>query len=233
MKDFVFDKENHIGYFKGKVIPSITQLVGILFPMGNIKDEVLKNASERGTKVHEDIDNFNLGLVSSCGTKEGKNWVLLMKSLDFKCVCSEFEVLYRDDEGNIIAYGHADQLLRACSYVYLDNEGKLRVEKEPTFEGGETILYSKGEIILNDNKTVSQFDNDKVELQLNLYAIGEIENAVDDFILKKVSKLIGTWVRDDEKAQIRPLKLWEKETSTRPLLLDLISKWKENNNGND
>lgn len=231
MKDFVFDKENHIGYFKGKVVPSITQLVGILFPMGNIKDEVLNKASERGTKVHEDIDNFNLGLVSACGTKEGKNWVLLMKSLGFVSVASEFEVLYKDDEGNVIAYGHADQLLQAKSYVYLDNTGKLRVEDEPTFEGGETILYAKGDIILNDNKTVSQFDNNKVELQLNLYAIGEIENAVDDFYLKKTSKLIGTWVRDD-KAQIRPLNLWEKAKAT-DTLKGLIEVWKESNNGND
>lgn len=212
MKDFTYNAENHTGYFKDKLVPSITQLVSILFPMdSNIKKSVLENASIRGTAIHNDIDEWCCGEKDHCETEEGKNFELLLKTYDFVPVKSEFTLYFRDKEGNIIAYGHADQLLKANSYVYLLNE-KIVVSRDTPTNENAIILYKPNDLILSDNKTVAQFDNEKVETQLNLYSVGETE----DGERIKVNHLIGIWVREETR-QIRPLTLVDEKTARTTL----------------
>lgn len=222
MKGFVFDETTHTGTFNGVEVPSVTQLVSILFPMGNINEETLKKASDRGTLIHEDIDNFACGFTDECRTQEGNNFIALLTCLDFEVLDSEFEVYFMQGE-NIVAYGHVDQLLKANSYIYLDEDNTLHIEKEPTFVGGEQVLIKRGAIILNDNKTVAQFDNRKVELQENLYSV-----CCDSHYQQlNIDNIVGIWVREN-KVQLRVLDKRDDKTN-RATMLNLVERWKELN----
>lgn len=223
---FTYNEQEHKGFYKGKLIPSITQLVALLFPMSdNIKKEVLENACDRGTKVHNDIDNTLSGLQDTCETQEGKNFMKLTESLGLTTLSSEGLLLYEDREGNIIAYGHYDQLWVATQYIVV-RDGKLTTTDLPLET--DTILYHQTNTILSDTKTISQFVDKKVETQLNLYSIGKelIKGRLEEI---EVDNLIGIWVRDD-KAQIRPLSLWDKDF-TYNFLLKLVREWNEQNKG--
>ena len=198
---FTYDKENHKGYFNGKLIPSITQLIAIMFPMGEIPFERLEKAAERGTNVHEDIELFNQGLKEHCETTEGKNFEILANVYGLKTYDSEQQIFITDDNGEIIAYGTLDAIFKITK---------------------DTKFANKGELVLGDYKTVSQFENEKVEWQVNFYALGYEEiNKV------KIDKVCGIWLRDDTK-QIRPLKKLDKEIVAQKLY-ELVNKWRKQN----
>ena len=198
---FTYDKENHKGYVNGKLIPSITQLLAIMFPMGEIPLERLEKASQRGTKVHEDIELFNQGLKEHCSTQEGENYEILANAYGLKVYDSESQVLIADDDGEIIAYGTLDVV--------------FKIDKDTDFA-------TKGELVLSDFKTVAQFINEKVEWQVNFYALGYEEiNKV------RIDKVSGVWLRDDIK-QLRLLKKFDKEI-VRNKIYELVEEWKKKN----
>lgn len=210
-----YDAENHKGYYKGKLIPSVTQLVDLLYPLEKgISASVLAKASERGTRIHEDIERWCGGFIDECETQEGINYVALVKAYDLIPVDNEITIFIKNKIGDIVSYGHVDGIWRCGSYIYFDTNGALKIEKEPIFNGGEKIVCSKGDYVMYDNKTVADFDNEKVALQLNLYCLG-----VEEIPIKHVC---GVWVRD-EKAQIRPLTKY----NAIEVLNQLLEKWEE------
>lgn len=194
---FTYDKKTHKGYVDGKLIPSITQLIALEYPMADIPADRLEKASERGNKVHEDIELFNQGLKEHCETQEGANFECLSNAFGLKIYDSEQQILLTDDDGEIIAYGTLDAIFKITK---------------------DTELAKTGETVLGDFKTVAQFDNKKVELQVNLYALGYEElNKV------KIDKVCGIWLRDETK-QIRVLKKWE-TNDIKAKLYELVEKW--------
>lgn len=216
-KDFVYDESTHSATFKGKPIPSITQLVALRFPIPkSIKKEVLENASDRGTFIHKDIENTCVDILYDPQTQEGKNFKKLITTYNLLPICNEVLVFVHDDNGNIVAYGHIDGIFQCGSYVYFDTSNTLRVEAEPSFTGGEKIIYSVGDYILYDNKTVAKFENDKVALQENLYRLADLSYPV--------KHNAGIWVRDD-KVQLRPLP----SENVKGLFLELLAEWHEIN----
>lgn len=198
---FTYDKETHKGYVDGKLIPSITQLLAIVYPMEEIPFDRLEKAAERGTQVHEDIDLFNKGLKEHCETREGKNYEILANVYGLKIYDSEQQILLTDDDGEIIAYGTLDAIFEITK---------------------DTGFANKGELVLGDFKTVAQFVNDKVEWQVNFYAIG-----YEELNICKIHKVCGIWLRDDTK-QIRPLKKMDRQV-VKAKLYELVELWKAKN----
>lgn len=198
---FTYDKETHKGYVDGKLIPSITQLLAIMYPMEEIPFERLEKAAERGTQVHEDIDLFNKGLKEHCETREGKNYEILANVYGLKIYDSEQQILLTDDDGEIIAYGTLDAIFEITK---------------------DTGFANKGELVLGDFKTVAQFVNEKVEWQVNFYAIG-----YEELNICKIHKVCGIWLRDDIK-QIRPLKKMDRQV-VKAKLYELVELWKAKN----
>ena len=73
--------ETHTYIFDGVILPSITQILKIKF--GNkykdVSDEVLKKASERGTKVHQAIEDYEVRNIDTKECKELYNYKFLKK----------------------------------------------------------------------------------------------------------------------------------------------------------
>lgn len=62
-----FDKELHIYTYKGKQLQGITGMISKhLFPdmYSNVPEHILKNAAEKGTKIHEDLATTDIFLTS-------------------------------------------------------------------------------------------------------------------------------------------------------------------------
>ena len=198
---FRYDVENHKGYVGDKLIPSITQLLAIMFPMGEIPADRLERAASRGTNVHSDIELFNKGIKEHCETKEGKNFEILANAYGLKPYDSEQQILLTDDDGQIIAYGTLDEIFKIAK---------------------DTNFAKKGELVLGDYKTVAQFDNEKVEWQVNFYALGyeELNNV-------KIDKVCGIWLRDETK-QIRALNKLDKQV-VKNKLYELVAEWNKKN----
>ena len=198
---FTYDKKNHKGYVNGKLIPSITQLLAIMFPMEEIPFDRLEKAANRGTKVHNDIELYNQGLKDHCETKEGKNYEILANVYGLKVYDSEQQLLFADDNGEIIAYGTLDIIFEITK---------------------DTNFAKIGELVLGDYKTVAQFEKEKVEWQTNFYALGYEETNIC-----KIHKVCGIWLRDDIK-QIRPLKKMDHQV-VKAKLYELVELWKAKN----
>ena len=198
---FRYDSENHKGYVDDKLIPSITQLLAIMFPMEEIPMDRLEKAAVRGTNVHEDIETFNHGIKEHCETKEGKNYEILANVYGLNVYDSEQQVLLSDDNGEIIAYGTLDVIFKIAK---------------------DTNFAKKGELVLGDYKTVAQFDNEKVEWQVNFYALG-----YEELNKCKINKVCGVWLRDDIK-QIRLLKKLDHDIVANKLY-ELVQEWRKNN----
>lgn len=225
LKHFTYDSENHIGYYDDMPIPSITQLVSILYPLDStIKDSVLEKASEKGTLVHNDIELYNT-YGASPKTIEGKNYRALVEKLGLECVSCEQLVLIELDN-KVVAYGHYDQVLRAKNNVLVSDKGLVIVPNDIT--DLDTIIQ-KDCLIMTDTKTVSDFNDKKVAIQENLYTFGYNQDHKE-----QIENILGIWVRTTEKeniAQVRPLPLWDNEKQENMLryLLSLFADKVERN----
>lgn len=198
-KDFTYNAEEHKGFYKGKQIPSITQLIAIKFPMeSSIPEERLAKASERGKKIHEDIELFNKGVVDHCETSEGHSYELIIKKFGFSVYDTEKQVLIENGDGEIIAFGTFDIILK-------DQEGNLS---------------------LNDIKTICQFDNEKVSLQCNMYAFAyeqeyEVKiNSLNGIWVRDNEK--------EHIAQLKPLKRLDNSIVYHEIV-DLVKEWHKRN----
>lgn len=215
-KGFVYDRENHIGYFNGKVIPSITQLLAIKYPLVGVSQELLDKASAYGTNVHTDCEMVANGLCEP-NTLEGLNFQNIFATLGFVSVVTEKQVLFFNDLQEVIAYGTYDGIYQATKNIYFDPKEKSICCKDQPNEN-DILLFKENELVIYDIKTTSTFDTEKVSLQTSLYALAE-ENIV-------VDKAVGLWLRET-KAQIKFLNL-DREYA-QITLNELLESWKERN----
>lgn len=104
--------ETHQYLVDGICVPSITQILKIKFgnKYNNVNDNVLKNASEKGTQVHEAIEKLcKTGEVEEL--KEVKNFMFLQKNYKFEVIDNEVPViLFKNDKP--IACGRLDLVLK-------------------------------------------------------------------------------------------------------------------------
>lgn len=103
--------ETHTYIYDGVVLPSITQILRVKF--GNkydgVSKAILERASEKGTAVHQAIEDFEKQGIES-PLPELRNYKFLKKAYNFECIDNEVPVvLFRDDEP--IACGRLDLVL--------------------------------------------------------------------------------------------------------------------------
>lgn len=109
--------ETHTYLVDGVIVPSITQILKIKFgnKYNNVSKGVLQRASEKGTAVHEAIENYcKTGEVIDL--KEVKNFIFLQKQYKFEVVENEVPIiLFIDNEPK--AAGRLDLVLRMKSLI--------------------------------------------------------------------------------------------------------------------
>ena len=136
--------ETHTYIFNGIILPSITQILKLKF--GNkykdVSDEVLKRASEKGTRVHQAIEDYEVRNIDTEGCKELYNYKFLKKQFNFECIDNEVPIVLFYN-GNPVSAGRIDLILKE----------------------GENVG-------IGDIKRTSVFDKEYVTYQTNLYRIG-------------------------------------------------------------
>lgn len=136
--------ETHTYIYDGVILPSITQM--LKFKFGNkynsVDEKVLKRAAEKGTAVHQAIEDYEKRNIDNDACVELRNYKFLKKQFDFKCLDNEVPIVlfYKDKP---IAAGRVD-----------------------------LIIEDKGKVGIADIKRTSVFDKEYVAYQTNLYRLG-------------------------------------------------------------
>ena len=104
--------DSHIYLCDGIILPSITQILKLRFggKYENISRQILQRAAEKGTEVHEAIQNYcERGEESDL--KELRNFKFLQKAYKFEVLQNEVPViLFKDDIP--VAAGRLDLVIR-------------------------------------------------------------------------------------------------------------------------
>ena len=136
--------ETHTYLYDGVILPSITQILKIKFgnKYNGVSKEVLKKASERGTQVHQAIEDYEKRNIDNPDIKELRNYKFLKSRFGFECLENEIPIV-----------------------LFLDNKpvcaGRI-----------DLILKEKDQVGVADIKRTSVFDKEYVAYQTNLYRIG-------------------------------------------------------------
>lgn len=136
--------ETHTYLYNGVILPSITQILKIKFgnKYNGVSKEVLKKASENGTKVHEAIENYERRNIDEPGCVELRNYKLLKNRFGFECLDNEIPIVLFLD-GKPVSAGRVD-----------------------------LIITEGDKVGIADIKRTSVFDKEYVTYQTNLYRIG-------------------------------------------------------------
>ncbi len=136
--------DTHTYLYDGVILPSITQILKIKFgnKYNGVSKEVLQKASERGTQVHQAIEDYEKRNIDNPDIKELRNYKFLKSRFEFECLENEIPiVLFLDDKP-------------VCA-------GRI-----------DLILKEKNQVGVADIKRTSVFDKEYVAYQTNLYRIG-------------------------------------------------------------
>lgn len=168
--------ETHTYIYDGVILPSITQMLKIKFgnKYNSVDEKVLKKAAEKGTAVHQSIEDYEKRSIDDASCVELRNYKFLKKQFDFKCLDNEVPiVLFYNDKP--IAAGRVD-----------------------------LIIEDKGKVGIADIKRTSVFDKEYVAYQTNLYRIGyqqsygiEISFLRGIHLRDKVRKYIELPIKED------------------------------------
>lgn len=136
-------EDTHEYLVNGVILPSITTILKKKFgnKYNNVSPEILRKASEKGTNMHQTIQDYEEEGIDDLGSVELQNYKFLKKHYGWRVVYSEIPVVLSiNDEP--IAVGRLDQ-----------------------------IIEIDGEAGVNDLKRTSIFDKEYVAYQTNLYKI--------------------------------------------------------------
>lgn len=137
-----FPKE-HLYICNGIILPSITTILKKKF--GNkyqgVDEKILEIASQRGTEMHQAIQDYEEDGINDLNNRELQNYIFLKKHYKWQVISSEIPViLFLDDVP--VAVGRLDQ-----------------------------IIEINGERGVNDFKRTSVLDKEYLAYQTNLYKI--------------------------------------------------------------
>ena len=136
-----FDDKTHSYFYNGEQIESVTQLLAKKFPSkySKIPKDVLEKASERGTRIHKEIECYCKGF--DVGTNEVKDFKFLKKHYGFKVIDNEIPIFF-EFGGKIIA-GRIDMILEMDGeYAVADLKTTSTLDKE--YLGHQLNLYRLG-----------------------------------------------------------------------------------------
>ena len=211
---FTYNEETHQGFYENALVPSVTQLIGVLYPLNeNIKEETLKKAATRGTAIHNLVEEVNKLIIENGSlsnseidyylnheTTEIRDYIYLLCAYNLKPVMAEKRVFLLDENGELICYGHFD-FVCSCNQA--------------------NILFNSGDLFLMDLKTTNKFDKKKTALQTQVYRVALEQNANVDLN----GKTYGVWLRDGN-ANIYPFNYVENSK-----IIELMKKLREIWNG--
>ena len=187
---FNYDSEKHVGYYNGELVPSITQLLEVFYPLSSdIPTERLTKAAERGTEVHALVEKINKlyrnygeedarAFAYMCDNKDALNYYRFLKAYKLLPYSFEEEVYLMDHNQDLIAYGHYDIILLATETITV----------------GDKVLFEKDKLYLFDLKTVSQLEEQKVQSQCEFYRTAYNQNNT----IKVELPTCALKIRDDE-----------------------------------
>jgi len=143
--EVMFDKVNHEYFVDGHKVASVSQIVRELLkpPYKNVDPEILKKAAEKGTALHDMIEQYEVNNIKTYHP-EMQSYITLKRQHQFEVKESETIVLIRH-HGAIIAAGRFDMVVES---PYLNGLG------------------------LVDIKRMAHLKEDHLKLQLNLYKLG-------------------------------------------------------------
>ena len=153
---FDYNEKEHKGYYCGELVPSITQLLEMIYPLAeNIPTRNLQNAANRGIEIHELIEKFNnaedgTDLTTMLLEPNVLNYYAFLKTLGLRPYKCEETVFLLDDNKELLAYGHFDFVLKCLT---------------------DTLFGESGELVLGDLKTTAELHKAKVKLQTELYRV--------------------------------------------------------------
>lgn len=136
--------DTHTYLVDGIEVPSVTQIMNVKFgnKYNGISDKVLNNAAQRGTLIHNAIENYYKYNINDITCTELRNMKFLQKNYKFNVIDNEVPIIiFKDDEP-------------ICA-------GRL-----------DLVLEINNDLGLGDIKTTSTLDLEYLAYQLNLYAIG-------------------------------------------------------------
>lgn len=135
--------ESHTYIYNGVILPSVTQCLKKRFggKYDGIPAEIMKRASERGTRVHKAIEEYVKKNLENYGVEEFRNYKFLEKHYKFEAVESELPVVLFKNGVPVCA-------------------GRL-----------DLILKIKNEYAVADVKTTSTLDKNYLAYQLNIYRV--------------------------------------------------------------
>lgn len=135
--------ESHTYIYNGVILPSVTQCLKKRFggKYDGIPAEIMKRASERGTRVHKAIEEYVKKNIENYNIEEFRNFKFLEKYYKFKAVESELPVVLFK-KGTQVCAGRLD-----------------------------LILKIKNEYAVADIKTTSTLDKNYLAYQLNMYRV--------------------------------------------------------------
>ena len=189
---FVYDELNHRGFYKGQLIPSVTQLVDILYPISvDIPKARLENAATKGTNIHNKcfevnkcfdnpypyLDNIKRAILRAkeLGGGEILDYVMFLASYGLKPYDYEELVFLLDKDNEPICYGHFDLVVMATKDIEINGE----------------LLFKEGLLYLIDIKTTSEFDRIKTGLQCSGYKVAYTQCSKNP-----IEKVYGLHIRE-------------------------------------
>ena len=105
-----FIPETHQYLVDGILTPCVSNILAYKFKdYGSVSREVLQRASERGTELHEAIEDYERRGTES-DLREFKNYLFLKKHYAFENIANEVPVIYEKD-GTVLFVGTLDQII--------------------------------------------------------------------------------------------------------------------------
>lgn len=224
-KLFTYDEEKHLGFYNGKPVPSVTQLVDLVYPMSeNIPEERLKNAATKGTELHEGLLTLNImfdnprqlevciksALEETRETTKYKqelnDYLSLLRVYGLRPFDYEELIFLLDENNELICYGHYDCVVQATKDIDL----------------GDKHLFTENYLYLIDYKRTSSFNRQKVGLQTSIYSV-----AYEQMSKNFISNVYGVWFNEG-------IKLIPLNRQDNSFIISLCKKLKqvwENKNG--
>lgn len=143
-----YEEDTHTYIADGVIVPSVTQVLNIKFggKYASVNPSILNRAANRGTAIHEAIEDCCKGNEELLSIKEVRNFRFLKKHYNFNVLENETPIVITKGGTPIVA-------------------GRL-----------DLVLGINGVNALADIKTVATLDKEYLAYQLNLYRIGYMQS---------------------------------------------------------
>ena len=99
MAEIVFNEARHEYLVGGRVVPSVTQVLGILQDFGGVPADVLARAAEFGSHVHQAVDLYNKGVLDEASLDPAlapylADWHSFLRDVAVEVLGSEIRVYH-------------------------------------------------------------------------------------------------------------------------------------------